>query len=166
MGILDFDAPLYLPGMPATPAKNSYQVALSGLVYKAVRAVTFPEHKIEKKVLVGPGGQEVLTITAGVLNADSEGTFKLLPLSADLFIRTQQAKNPIADLHAIPFQLEAFAVDPLTKQTTRFQLSQFCEITNIKHDDIGDGSEEVGVVFSYKSRKERHNGFSISGAPL
>ena len=163
MGILDFDAPLYLPGMPATPAKNSYEVSLNGLVYRAVRAVTFPEHKVEKKVIVGPGGQRVLTITAGVLNADSEGTFKLLPLSGDLFMRTLQASRPIAALHSIPFTLEAFAVDPLTKTTTRFQLSNFAELTNVKHDDIGDGSEEVGIVFSYKSRQELHNGLSLSG---
>lgn len=164
MGILDFDASLYLPGMPATPLKSSFKVRLDANTYKAIRAVTFPEHKINKDVLPSPGGDENFTITAGSIDGNSEGSFKLLPASAKLFMLYLKAKFPVAPLHSIPFFLTAYAVDPATQVTTTTHGSLSCQITNIKDDDVGpDGNEPVGTVFSYKSLKETFNGIAING---
>ncbi len=161
MDIFAFDASLYgVAGV--TPAKNSFKLALDGRTYNAMRSVTFPDHKVERTVITSAGGDGVVAVTDGVLNADGEGNFKLLPASGTLFLRTLRAKSPGTSHLKIPFSLIAYAIDPVTLVQTVTKESRVCYLTQIKFDDVGEGGEAVGTTFTFKSLSEALDGLMIA----
>lgn len=158
---MSIDEILFLDG--TTPAKGAYRFLILGDLYAGCRSMSYPDHKSDGKVLVSAGGTEAIAHTSGVLNPDAEGNFKLLPASADILrIKLQVLAGPLGSIKDVIFDVEAFAVDPRTQIKINRHQSIGCKITGMKDDDVGDGSEEVGCVFSYKSLREKFDGFSIT----
>jgi hypothetical protein len=158
---LEFDAGLYVGGGNLPTQKNFY-VRINRQKYSACTAVVFPEHKMESTVQHSAGGRSVLGHSAGVLDANGAGSFKLQIASANLFRLNMQALAPLGVITDVEFDMHSWAEDPLTRVIVYKHSSIGCKLQDIgKDDDILSGNEVFGATFSYKSKRELHGVFSV-----
>lgn len=161
---MDIDADLFATGN-GIPTQGRYILELCGFRFRGLREQTPADHKIDTTVVTGNGGLTAIGVAPGVLDANGEGSFILLVDSAKRFRTILQARNPIARLTEIPFDIRGYVLDPLTFEKRGEHTTPYAMLTNhgpLKKLGVTGGAELAVCEFAYKALKEIDDGYSTA----